>query len=132
MKKSKTILSLSIGFVMMLGIVLTSQAASAANNTSKRLDALEQRVADLYRALDADNFIEVPLTRYVSPGATAGISVFCPAGTTLRTWSYNIRGYVSDPVLISNDYPRPDLSGYFVRAHGGSLGWVRRPSNHLW
>ena len=121
-RKSKPILSLSIAFVMMLGILLTSQAASAASATSRRIDELEQKVAELLSALDAANFIQVPVTHYVAAGAMAGISVNCPAGTTLRTWSYNIRGYPSDPVFISNDYPRPDLSGYFVRAHGGALG----------
>jgi hypothetical protein len=122
MKKFQPVLSLTIALMMTLVVVFTAQAAPGGNDVSARLDQLEADMVELRSALDASNFTVVPVTQYVSPGATIGISANCPAGTTLRTWSYNLGGYVNAPVLISNDYPKPDLSGYFVRAHGGSSG----------
>jgi hypothetical protein len=82
---------------------------------------VQAELAALHMALDAANFTVVSQSRNVPVGSMVGISAQCPAGQTLRVWSYNIAGYVGG-VVIANDYPRPDLSGYFVRADGVTAG----------
>lgn len=124
MKIVQTVRSVTTACAVILAVACIAQAAPGGNDTAQRLAALEDQMATvqaelaaLHTALDAANLTSVSVKRDVPAGAMVAISAECPSGKTLRLWSYNITGYVGG-VSISNDYPRPDLSGYFVRAHG--------------
>jgi hypothetical protein len=128
MKNAKTVLALTLTVAVVVAVACTSHAAPGGPTTEQRLAALEAQMlevqaelAALHTALAAANFTVVSQSRNVPVGSTVGISAQCPAGKTLRVWSYNITGYVGG-VLITNDYPQPDLRGYFVRAEGVTAG----------